>query len=320
MKNRGFQGVVIAVLLIFLLGSGLVLQVGRAQSPTPVATTQPSPSPTTSSATPSSTASLTGTATVPITGTGTITTPVSSAQTLSTTAAISGTLPLSATQGLTATIVYTFEKGLQRTVSVSGVGQVNAQPDRAIVQLGVQSDAKTAGDAMSTNSKQMQALIDALKKAGIPATNIQTQVVNLQPHYPNQQATQVITPTITGYTALNTVSVQVDNLTILGDLLDVAVKSGANSIQNIQLVVSNPAAQLDQARAAAMRDARHKADQLATLGNAALGPVLTISESSRAPVPLAQGRTFATAASSAVPIEAGTQTVEVEVQVTWLLH
>ncbi|MBI3941670.1 MAG: SIMPL domain-containing protein [Chloroflexi bacterium] len=227
---------------------------------------------------------------------------------------------LSDTTAITATEPYTIGNGPQRTVSVSGVGQVKVQPDQAIVQLGVQNDAPTAGDAMSTNSKQMQALINALKTAGIPAKNIQTEVINLQPRYPDQQATKAITPTITGYTAMNTVSVQVDNISVLGDLLDAAVKAGANRIQDIRLVVSNPAAQMDQARTEAMRDAQHKAQQLATLGNARLGPVLTINESSRAPAPVTRAPVFAANESTTVPIEAGTQIIEVDVQVTWLLR
>jgi uncharacterized protein YggE len=56
---------------------------------------------------------------------------------------------------------------------------------------------------------------------------------------------------------------------------------------------------------------------LADLADAELGEVLTVNESSRSPVPVERERF---AAEAAVPIEAGTQSIEVSVQVTWLLR
>jgi len=51
----------------------------------------------------------------------------------------------------------------QRTVSVSGSGQVQAQPDQAIVRLGVQTQAEAADQALSENTANMQVLLGTLK-------------------------------------------------------------------------------------------------------------------------------------------------------------
>ena len=210
----------------------------------------------------------------------------------------------------------------QRTLNVSGTGQVSAQPDTAIVTLGVQTEAEQASAALSENSQQMQAVIDALKKAGVAAEDIRTQVINLQPRYEQPPAPGPSslpgTPKLVGYVATNSVEVTVRKLDTLGALLDTAVQAGSNQIQNIRFEVSNPASLLDQARASAWQDAQHKAEQLASLAGAKLGVVLTISETSQTPRPVVLEAVRA-AAPAAVPVEPGTQTIQANVQVTWSL-
>jgi len=94
-------------------------------------------------------------------------------------------------------------------------------------------------------------------------------------------------------------------------------RRGGNRIESIRFEVSDPAAYLDQACEAAWNDAQHKAEQLASLAGAELGEVLTINESGRGVQPLA-GRPV-TAEAAAVPIEPGSQTIGVDLQVTWSL-
>ncbi len=204
-----------------------------------------------------------------------------------------------------------------RTVSVTGVGQVQTKPDNATFTVGVQTQAKQASKALTQNSTQMQAVITALKNAGIPDANIQTQTVSLQPQYnqPNNAANNQLT----GYIATNTVQVQVTNLDNLGELLDAAVQAGGNTIQNIQFEVSNPTELLTQARQAAFNDAKQKATQLAQLSGATLGPVSTINETSQSPQPFFSPSVSADRAA-AVPIQAGTQNVEVDLNITWTLQ
>lgn len=217
---------------------------------------------------------------------------------------------------------------LPRNINVSGIGVVNAQPNMAIVSLGVETQAEEASAALAQNNEQMQALIDTLREAGIAEEEIQTQTVRLQPQYaqapdPNQpQASdRPTTPEIIGYVATNTVEVRVRDLSMVGELLDAAVQAGGNQIQGIRFDLSDPTAALDQAREVAWQDACHKAEQLATLADAALGPVLTISEFSQTPIPLAQDvATARGAAEAAVPVQPGAQQIQVNVQVTWQLR
>lgn len=213
-----------------------------------------------------------------------------------------------------------------RTVNVSGTGVVNAEPDIAVVTLGVETQAEEAAAALTQNSEQVQALLDTLTGADVAEEDIQTQTVRLQPQYaqpadPNQPQTsdQPTTPAIIGYVATNTVEVRVRDLSTVGELLDATVQAGANQIQGIRFELSDPTAVLDQARAAAWQDARRKAEQLVALADATLGSVLTISEFSQTPIPLAQDATTFRSAEATVPVQPGTQQVQVNVQVIWQL-
>lgn len=205
-----------------------------------------------------------------------------------------------------------------RTVSVSGKGEVQAAPDEAFLNLGVQTEATSAQDALTQNNTLMQQVVDALKAAKVSAQDIQTQTIQLSPNYKTDNTTG--TRTLQGYTASNIVQIHTQDLAHLGDLLDQAVAAGATTIQNISFEVSDPSQYVDQARQAAVQDAQHKASQLASLTDTSLGPVLTIQESSQLPVPiLNQQVTLAAGVASAVPVQPGLITITVNVQVVWTL-
>lgn len=211
-----------------------------------------------------------------------------------------------------------------RTVSVSGTGQISAQPDAALLTLGVETQAPDAGAALSQNSEQMNALIETLTSSAVAAEDIRTQAVRLQPQYnqpeiqPAQPPTGTVSAEIIGYIATNTVEVTVRDLANLGQLIDGAVQAGSNQIYGIDFTVSDPTAALDEARAAAWQDAQHKAEQLAELAGATLGDVMSINEFSQTPLPLAQSAT-AMGAADAVPIQPGLQQLQVNVQISWQL-
>jgi hypothetical protein len=211
---------------------------------------------------------------------------------------------------------------VQRTIHVNGTGQVTAEPDVGLITVGVETQAEEASAALSQNSEQMQAIIDALLGADIPQDDIQTRVVQLSPRYDtsSSQAGQPSgPPEIVGYTATNLAEVRVTDLANLGQVLDSAAQAGANRISNIQFEVSDPADLMDQAREAAWADALHKAEQLTSLAGEDLGAVLQMQESSQTPSPIV-GRGPVVEQAASVPVQAGTQTITVNLDVTWLLQ
>lgn len=202
------------------------------------------------------------------------------------------------------------------TITVDGIGQVSAVPDAAVIELGVQNRAVTASVALSATATQIDALLDVLSGAGVASVDIQTQNVSLFPVY-DQPQTSTGEPVLTGFSATNIVRVRVRNLSNLGPLLDAAIEAGANTIQGVQFELSDPASQMAQARAAAVADARRKAEQLADLAGTELGSIRAIIESS-SPVQILPSE--AMAGGRSVPIAPGAQTVQVVVQITWQVN
>lgn len=201
-----------------------------------------------------------------------------------------------------------------RTVQVTGVGEIQVEPDSAVIWLGVQTEASTAQAALDQNNTKMETLIETLEEADIPSEDIQTQTLHLGPRYEFEDDTR----TLVGYVASNVVEVRTDDLDTIGSLVDMAVRDGANVIENINFEVSNPENMTDRARQTAFQNALHKAEELADLANATLGPIMEIRETSSTPGPIVRSEEMA-ADAAAVPISPGSQSVSVEIQVTWTL-
>ncbi len=209
----------------------------------------------------------------------------------------------------------------QRTISVSGSGVISAAPDQVTLRLGVETTAETASEALSQNSEQMTAVIDSLKDAGIPAEQIQTQTVLLNPRYetPPREPGEAQERELVGYQASNIVLARTEDLDAVGQLLDTAVRAGANRIEGLRFEVSDPQDLLDQARDVAWEDAETKAQQLVALARAELGAVLSIDESTRTPGPVRM-ESVEMERVAGVPVEPGSEEIQVELQVTWLLR
>lgn len=201
------------------------------------------------------------------------------------------------------------------TLSLTGDGIVNAKPDLAIVQVGVEVTAKTAKDAIAQNSKQLAAALDAAKAAGIEARDLQTAGISLNPDSVRPDRTQPVR--IVGYQALNAVTIRVRDLGKLGGLLDQLVVAGANDIQGIRFSIADRTPLIEQARQAAIKDVLRKAEVYAEAANVRIVRILSMNEQSfdTPPAPLAMQR--AQAARPDVPVEAGELAFRVRVNASF---
>ena len=197
-----------------------------------------------------------------------------------------------------------------REIVVTGEGSVAAAPDMAVISLGVTNEARLAGEAMERTSRSMADVLATLEKAGIALGDIQTSSVSLSPRWDHSQRDTA--PRVIGYVASNALRVRVRDLDLLGGVLDSVIGSGANQMNGLSFALSDPRPVEDQARAAAVGDARQKAVVLAEAAGITLGPIRRISEGSfggGGPVMMQEARMGA-----AVPIAAGE--VETRVSVT----
>lgn len=205
------------------------------------------------------------------------------------------------------------------TISVTGVGEVIVVPDTANIQIGVQVFAEELAVAQEMSNEQIQSIIDTLVAAGVEERDIQTS--NYSVSIRQQYDDQGIATAVLGYDIYNTLSVTVRDVDDLGEILDQAVSSGANQIYGIYFFTDDLTEATAQARERAVEDANARAGQLAAAAGLELGRVLNISEGfSQAPLPVEYARGMAAEgdmAGSAVPIQTGSQSVQIMVTVTY---
>jgi uncharacterized protein YggE len=196
-------------------------------------------------------------------------------------------------------------------LTVTGLGSVRTVPDRASFSFGVETQAATARAALTQNAAEAKKLVDALRAAGIAAADLQTSQVSLNPRT-DERGTGIV-----GYSAITTVTATLRDLSRAGAVVDAAVDAGANTVSGPSLTRGDTDAQYRQALRLAYADARTKAEALAAAAGKTLGAVTAIVESSSGSVPYAVAKDAA--ASTAVEIAPGTQSVDAVVTVTFAL-
>lgn len=203
------------------------------------------------------------------------------------------------------------------TITVTGEALVERAPDMATISIGVTSIEETAAAALTANSEAMRGVIERLKTAGIAEKDIQTSGLSVNPNWTGYDSSSSGGPSISGYTASNIVTVDILALDGLGTVLDAAVTDGANTLNGVSFGLVDPRPVLDEARKAAVTDARAKAELLALAAGVKLGDLVSISEggSSGAPVPMFK----ADAVAASVPVQGGEVSYSASVTVTWKL-
>jgi uncharacterized protein YggE len=162
-----------------------------------------------------------------------------------------------------------------RTVQVTGSATVNVTPDRALIQLGVQSNGATPDAVQSANSVAIQKVMAALKAQGVEAKDIATDIYIIEPVYENYDSLY-----IKGYRINNVVAVTLRDVSKTSIILAAALKAGANQVVNVEFYTSELRKYRDQARELAMQAAKEKAQALASAAGAQTDCVLTINENS----------------------------------------
>lgn len=201
-------------------------------------------------------------------------------------------------------------------IDVSATGMADVAPDRAIVSAGVVQQGRTAREAMMGNATLMTAVFDELDAAGIPKSDITTSQLSLQPQYDYRDRSR---PMIKGYEARNTVTVKSDDIEKVGPMLDALVRAGVNNINQVQFTVKDPKSALEKARMDAIREAKDKAEAMASAAGVKLGPLMSLNESGSGNMPQPVMMRAARMESDMIstPISAGDQTLSVRVNMSY---
>jgi hypothetical protein len=202
------------------------------------------------------------------------------------------------------------------TLNLSTAGEVQAAPDQATVQVGVQSRADTAAQAMADNAAQMNAVMGALRHAGIPEKAIRTTNLSLQAQYSYPQDKP---PLLQGYQASDEVVITLDDVHKVGAVIDAATAAGANQIEGISFGLKDPAAAQDAARAAAVKMLAARAELYATASGYHVKRLINLTESSAGTPGPVYPMAMMGKAAAPTPVSAGELTVRVEVNAAYEL-
>lgn len=201
-----------------------------------------------------------------------------------------------------------------RRITVTGQGHAQAEPDIATLSIGVETEAKTPGEALADNARRMTKVMTRLKDAGVAAKDMQTSQLGIWPVFADRQP-----PGRTvGYRTSNQLSVTIRDIDRLGSVLDEAVADGANRVNGPTFSIADPEPLSAAARDAAVMNAIAKAKRYAAAVDVELGSVISINEIDDKPIIHRQLRAETMATST--PIAPGETTIVASVTMTFAIE
>lgn len=195
------------------------------------------------------------------------------------------------------------------SVRATGNAQVSVTPDLARVSVSVVSQAATAQDAAAQNAAQVSNVLGQLRTVIGGTGDLRTTGYSLVANYlyPKDGGP----PTLTGYTATNTVEASTSVLSLIGKVIDAATQAGANRVQGLQFGLKNDSAARAQALREAAQKAKAHAEAMAAGLQIRLGAVIAADEGGSVQVLGGDTRLAATP----TPVEPGLVTVSATVTV-----
>lgn len=147
-------------------------------------------------------------------------------------------------------------------IQTYGEAEVKAEPDLVKVGIGVQTRGSEAEAAVEENARLANAVIEALKGFGLSDDEIKTGSYSLYSYRewldgrPESEGVMI-------YQATNEIVVTTTRLEEVGEIIDLAVRAGANNINYINFELENPQELHGQALKLAVEQASMKADAIA---------------------------------------------------------
>lgn len=167
----------------------------------------------------------------------------------------------------------------RNTLSVSGQGEIEVNPDKAEVTLAFVTNASTAQEAQEKNRALSSTVVEALTGAGVKKDDIETVYYDLHQLWGwNQKTGERFDQ---GYELEHRMKITTTNLDGVGNLIDLAIKSGANRVDTIEFGLTRPTEKQvkGEALAKAAQEAASKAQSIAANVGVNIGKVMRVSES-----------------------------------------
>lgn len=204
-------------------------------------------------------------------------------------------------------------------LSVSGTSLIKKEPDLAMIRIGVEEEDKNAEDALRKTAAKITAIMAALK-ANLNKENstFSTDAISLSPFYEQADPKKPKPPAVIGFRASSTLTVKTEDLELVGKIIDLSSKAGANTIENLTYALKDDRMAKQEALGLATKNAINSANIIAEAAGVRLKRILHIQEESARPISykatyLARGAM----ADSSFPVEPGEVEVSANVAITF---
>jgi uncharacterized protein YggE len=206
------------------------------------------------------------------------------------------------------------------TLRVQGHAQLRKPADQVRMSIGVVTQAEDAGKALADNTVKMNAVVAAVREAGLEEREYQTgrfQIVPRQAPRPRPVPPDW-RPKIIGYEVTNTIGVRTTKLDLAGTIIEKANRAGANTVQVTGFDLANPRRHRGEAIVQATNHAIEDARRLAEAASLDLVRILSITlDRPASPRPeMAMARAMADS-GAAPPIQPGNVLVESRVDIVY---
>lgn len=205
----------------------------------------------------------------------------------------------------------------QNTLTVTGTGTVKIMPDVAYVTIGVTTNDADAASAQQQNRDAMNAIFDALKKAGLTDDDMRTTSYTTYPRY-NYDTNEV-----TSYEVSNMVELTIADIDNVGKYIDIAAENGANTAYPVTFSLLDQNSPYNQALGIAMTTASDKAQAIISASGNEIVATISIQENSYGYTAYARDEMAAmdTAdAGASTPISAGELEITATVTVVYEIN
>jgi uncharacterized protein YggE len=157
-------------------------------------------------------------------------------------------------------------------ISVSGSAEVKVAPDEIHLSVGVETRHENLAEAKRQNDDGVSRALAFLKKSGVPAKDVQTDYISVEPSYNDSSRTQPLY-----YIVRKSIEIKLTDITTFENTLTGLLTNGVNQVHGIDFRTTELRKYRDQARAMALRAAREKADALVAELGVKRGKVYTIN-------------------------------------------
>lgn len=205
-------------------------------------------------------------------------------------------------------------EGGRHQIVTTGMGRVEVPPTQAVVTVGVQVQRPTAAEASQEAGRLTEQILARIIQAGLRRQDIRTSGITLHPVFTTPREG---TPRITAYQAVNTLTVTITDLKLVGSVLDDAVRAGANTLSGPSFGLRDPSDARREALTLAVREAREKADAIARAAGVQIKGIERIVEEGVDVQVRVLERAVPAPAQGATPIEPGTVGVVARVTIVF---